>query len=107
MEGQNEQQPRPNPRFAGIETFLVIGVETVSRGITQGEIGAVIGGVLLICLALSCLVIWRCWGAAIRHRLDAWARQPGQGQRGRAVEGVAAGADIPMPVLPPVLFRRP
>ena len=90
-----------------METFLVIGVETVSRGITQGEVGAVIGGVLLICLVLSCLVVWRCWGAAIRHRLDAWARQPGQGQRGRAVEGGAAGADIPMPVLPPVLFRRP
>ena len=90
-----------------MEAFLVIGVETVSRGITQGEVGAIIGGVLLICLCLSCLVIWRCWGAAIRHRLDAWARQPGQGQRGRDDEGVAAGADIPMPVLPPVLFRRP
>ena len=107
MEGHDEQQPRPNPRFAGIETFLVIGVETVSRGITQGEIGAVIGGVLLLCLALSCLVIWRCWGAAIRHRLDAWARQPGQGQLGRGNEGIAAGAAIPMAVLPPVLFRRP
>ena len=42
-----------------METFLVIGVETVSRGITQGEVGAVIGGVLLICLVLSCLVIGR------------------------------------------------
>ena len=90
-----------------METFLVIGVETVSRGITQGEVGAIVGGTLLIVLCLLCLVIWRCWGAAIRHRLDAWARQPGQGQRGRAVEGGAAGADIPMPVLPPVLFRRP
>ena len=90
-----------------METFLVIGVETVSRGITQGEVGAVIGGVLLICLVLTCLVVWRCWGAAIRHRLDAWARQLGQGQRGRADEGGVAGAAIPMAVLPPVLFRRP
>ena len=90
-----------------MEAFIIIGVDTVSRGITQGEVGAIVGGLLLIVFCLSCLVVWRCWGASIRHRLDAWARQPGQGQRGRAVEGVAAGADIPMPVLPPVLFRRP
>ena len=44
MEGHDEQQPRPNPRFAGMEAFLVIGVETVSRGITQGEVGAIVGG---------------------------------------------------------------
>ena len=50
MEGQHEQQPRPNPRFAGMEAFLVIGVETVSRGITQGEVGAIVGGTHLLLL---------------------------------------------------------
>ena len=90
-----------------METFLVIGVETVSRGITQGEVGAIVGGTLLICLCLACVVIWRCWGASIRHRLDVWARQPRQGRLGRGDGGVAPGAAIPMAVLPPAIFRRP
>ena len=90
-----------------METFLVIGVETVSRGITQGEVGAIVGGTLLICFCLAVFIIWRCWGASIRHRLDAWACQPRQGRLGRGDGGVAAGAAIPMAVLPPAIFHRP
>ena len=107
MEGQNEQQPRPNPRFAGIETFLVIGVETVSRGITQGEVGAIVGGTLLLLFCLAAFFIWRCWGASIRHRLDTWFPQPRQGRLGRGDERAAPGAAIEMAVLPPAIFRRP
>ena len=107
MEDNHDQQPRPNPRFAGMESFIIIGVDTVSRGITQGEVGAIVGGLFLIVLCLSCLVIWRCWGASIRHWLDARARQPRQGRLGRGVEGVAAGAAVPMAVLPPAIFHRP
>ena len=86
-----------------MEAFIIIGVDMVSRGITQGEVGAIVGGLLLIVFCLSCLVVWRCWGASIRHRLDAWARQPRQGQLGRGDEGGA----IPMAILPPAVFCRP
>ena len=36
--------PRPNPRFAGATEFILIGVDAVVRGLNEGEVGLVVGG---------------------------------------------------------------
>ena len=86
-----------------METFLVIGVDTVAKGITHGEVSWIVGGLLLITLALGGLVVWQCWGPLLRLRLDAWVRQQRQGQEGGGNEGEA----VEMAVLPPLLFPLP
>ena len=42
--------PRPKPRFAGASEFVLIGVEAVAKGLSEGEVGLVVGGVLLLLL---------------------------------------------------------
>ena len=32
----DERRPRPNPRFAGVERLLFIGVENLAQGISKG-----------------------------------------------------------------------
>ena len=49
-----------------METFLVIGVNAASKGVTQGEVGLVAGGLALIALALLGFFVWRCWGPLLR-----------------------------------------
>ena len=67
--------PRPHPRFAGFETLVVVGVEAVARGWSNGDTGLVVGGLLLLLLSVGGWLCWRRWGAAAQQRFLHWWQQ--------------------------------
>ena len=47
------RHPRPNPRFVGVERVLVVGVENLAQGISNGHIGLIVAGLIIIFLAME------------------------------------------------------
>ena len=47
------RRPRPNPRFAGVERLSVVGVENLAQGISNGHVGLIVAGLLIIFLAVG------------------------------------------------------
>ena len=47
------RHPRPNPRFAGVERVLVVGVENLAQGISNGNVGLIVAGLVIILLAVG------------------------------------------------------
>ena len=60
---------RPKPRFAGATELVVIGVEKVVEGLSEGEWGAVGGGVALLLLVVVAGVVGRWWSRRPRPPL--------------------------------------
>ena len=58
---------RPKPRFAGATELVVIGVEKVVEGLSEGEWGAVGGGVFLLLLVVVAGVVGRWWSRRTRR----------------------------------------
>ena len=92
--------PRPKPRFAGATEFVVIGVEAVVRGLSEGEIGMVVGGVLLLLAVVLAGAAWRRWGRRWRLCRRAF---PLHGEEEEGVEMASMSADPPRSPSPSVL----
>ena len=56
-----QRYPRPKPQFAGATEFVLIGVEAVAKGLSEGEVGLVVGGVLLLLLVAVVGAVWWRW----------------------------------------------
>ena len=54
----DSRHPRPNPRFAGVERILVVGVENLAQGITDKNIGLIVTGLLIILPAVGLWVVF-------------------------------------------------
>ena len=54
----DSRHPRPNPRFAGVERILVVGVEKLTQGISDKNIGLIVTGLLIILLAVGLWVVF-------------------------------------------------
>ena len=61
MMNATQRFPRPKPRFAGASEFVLIGVEAVAKGLSEGEVGLVVGGVLLLLLVAVVGAVWWRW----------------------------------------------
>jgi hypothetical protein len=71
----NSSSLRPKPRFAGATEFVLIGVESVVKGLSEGEVGLVAGGVLLVLLgAAAGFVGW--WWSRRRRAPTTTPRPP-------------------------------
>ena len=99
--------PRPHPRFAGVETFVIMGAEAVVRGWTEGDTGLVVGGLLLLLLSIGGWLCWRRWGVAAQQWLLLRWRQatPAGEEEGQEAGDVELG-DV-NPYLSPVPTAAP
>ena len=60
MNTTGQRYPRPKPRFAGLADVVLVAVDAVATGWSEGEIGLVAGGVvlLIVSLVVAGLVAW-------------------------------------------------
>ena len=98
----DSRHPRPNPRFAGVERILVVGVENLAQGITDKNIGLIVAGLLIILLAVG---LWVVFHHSTKIRLWCYrCRRPAPSSLEDAEELVEIGAPpvsgLPVPVQP-------
>ena len=99
--------PRPHPRFAGVETLVIMGAEAVVRGWTEGDTGLVVGGLLLLLLSIGGWFCWRRWGAAAQQwLLLRWRQATPAGEEEGQEAGVVELGDV-NPYLSPVPTAAP
>ena len=57
----NQTYPRPKPRWAGFDDLVFVAVDAVVTGVSKGQIGLIVGGVVLFLglLAVGGAVWWR------------------------------------------------
>ena len=48
MNNTDQRYPRPKPRFAGLADVVLVAVDAVATGWSEGEIGLVAGGIVLL-----------------------------------------------------------
>ena len=60
MNNTDQRYPRPKPRFAGLADVVLVAVDAVAKGWSEGEIGLLAGGValLIVALVVAGLVAW-------------------------------------------------
>ena len=60
MNSTDQRYPRPKPKFAGFADVVLVAVDAVATGWSEGEIGLVAGGVvlLIVSLVVAGLVAW-------------------------------------------------
>ena len=60
MSNTTQRYPRPKPKFAGFADVVLVAVDAVATGWSEGEIGLVAGGVvlLIVSLVVAGLVAW-------------------------------------------------
>ena len=60
MNTTGQRYPRPKPRFAGLADVVLVAVDAVAKGWSEGEIGLLAGGValLIVALVVAGLVAW-------------------------------------------------
>ena len=98
------RRPRPNPRFAGMDRLLIIGVENLAQGTSKGQVGLIVAGLSIIVLAVG---LW----VAVHHcpMVQLWWyrwRRPAPPPLENGVELVELG-DSPSPGLPAPILRCP
>ena len=49
----DSRHPRPNSRFVGVERVLFVGVENLAQGISNGHVGLIVAGLIIIFLAVE------------------------------------------------------
>ena len=98
----DERHPRPNPRFTGVERLLFIGAENLAQGISKGQIGLIVAGLLIIFLAVGA---WFAFNHSPMVQLWCYRwRRPMPPPVENGVELVELGDDTPTPILPaPIL----
>ena len=98
----DSRHPRPNPRFAGVERVLVVGVENLAQGISDKNVGLIVTGLLIILLAVGLWVVIH-HGTMIRLWCHRW-RRPAPLSLEDAEELVELGAPpvsgLPAPIGP-------
>ena len=96
------RRPRLNPRFAGVDRLLVIGVENLAQGISKGLIGLMVAGLFVILLAVGAWFAFNC-SPMVRLWCYRW-RRPVPPSVGNEIELVELGDHTPAQILPaPIL----
>ena len=98
----DSRHPRPNPRFAGVERVLVVGVEKLAQGISDKNIGLIVTGLLIILLAVGLWVVFH-HSTKIRLWCYRWRRPsaPSLEDGEELVElGTPPVSALPAPILP-------
>ena len=98
------RRPRQNPRFAGMDRLLIIGVKNLAQGTSKGQVGLIVAGLSIIVLAVG---LW----VAVHHcpMVKLWWyrwRRPAPPPLENGVELVELG-DSPSPGLPAPILRCP
>ena len=99
MMNSTQRFPRPKPRFAGATELVLIGVELVVQGLSEGEVGLVVGGVLLLLLVAVVGAVWWRW-IPPRQRQRTPPASPSHGEEGFEMEsmsGLHSFAPTPSP----------
>ena len=89
MMNTTQRFPRPKPRFAGATELVLIGVESVVTGLSEGEVGMVVGGVLLLLLVAVAGGVWWRW-IRPRRRQRTPPASPSHGEEGLEMESISA-----------------
>ena len=94
------RRPRPNPRFAGVERLLVIGVDNLAQGISKGHVGLIVAGLIFLAVGF--------WVAAhYSPMVQLWCyrwRRPAPPPLEDGAELVELGVQTPAPGLPAPIF---
>ena len=90
--------PRPHPRFAGADILIRHGVDMVREGTTEGNVGPIVGGVIVILLGVAIMVL----GYYFRDVLVAWL-----GRVSAAIRGAGEGHFAPPSAASLELARLP
>ena len=90
--------PRPHPRFAGADILIRHGVDMVQEGVSEGNVGPVVGGVIVILLGVAMVVL----GYIYRGVLVSWLRRVSA-----AIHGAGEGHSAPPSAASLALVRLP
>ena len=98
----DSRHPRPNPRFAGVERVLVVGVEQLAQGISDGDVGLIVAGLLIILLAGGLWVVFH-HRSMVRLWFYRWRRPTApslEDGEELAELGTPPVSGLPAPILP-------
>ena len=90
--------PRPHPRFAGADILIRHGVDMVQKGTSEGNVGPIVGGVVVILLGVALMAL----GYYFRDVLASWL-----GRVSAVIRATGEGHFAPPSVAPLELARLP
>ncbi len=90
--------PRPHPRFAGADILIRHGVDMVQKGTSEGNVGPIVGGVVVILLGVALMAL----GYYFRDVLASWL-----GRVSAVIRGAGEGHSAPPSAASLELARLP